>query len=309
VIITPDIVLQAYRMGVFPMAESRHAADIAWYDPQRRGILPIDKIHVPRRLRRTIRQQPYRITFDCDFEGVIRGCADARPETWINDEIIALYTELHRQGHAHSVEAWQGDILVGGAYGISIGAAFFGESMFSTATDASKIALVYLVARLWRQGFTLFDTQFVNSHIAQFGVVEIPRAEYHRRLAAALRQPASFSKKLDQSGTASLSSKEPGSCSIGGIGDGFAAGAGVVVESAGAVGVTGAADSAGADAASGFPGWSGAASVSTPSSSTSCLPLAAASSSGVCSGVFSDEKVSDAFADVAAFLQSITQTS
>jgi leucyl/phenylalanyl-tRNA--protein transferase len=191
--LTPDIILRAYRAGIFPMAPNRHSPEINWYEPEQRGVLPIAGLHVPKKLRRTIKQRPYQVTFDRAFEAVMRGCADARPDTWINDEIIALYTALHRQGHAHSVEAWQGGNLVGGVYGISIGGAFFGESMFSTATDASKIALVYLVARLWRQGFELLDAQFINEHLKQFGIFEIPRGEYQRRLKKALAKKVSFS--------------------------------------------------------------------------------------------------------------------
>ncbi len=185
--LTPDIILEAYRAGLFPMAAARHGAELRWYDPDPRGVLPIGGMHVPRRLQQTIRRKPYTITFDRDFAGVIRGCAETRDDTWINDEIIALYTALHAQGHAHSVEAWRGGELVGGVYGIAIGSAFFGESMFSIATDASKIALVYLVAKLWRRSFTLFDTQFINPHLLQFGAHEIARSDYHRRLTAAVQ--------------------------------------------------------------------------------------------------------------------------
>ncbi|MBU6475595.1 MAG: leucyl/phenylalanyl-tRNA--protein transferase [Alphaproteobacteria bacterium] len=200
--LTPEIVLQAYRAGIFPMAAHRDDADIKWYDPPRRGLLPVAELHVPKRLRRTIlRERPYRITFDEDFGGVIRQCADIRPETWINDGIIALYTALYRQGHAHSVEAWRGDDLVGGVYGIAIGGAFFGESMFSRATDASKIALVHLVARLWRRGFELLDAQFVNDHLLQFGAYEVSRSEYRRRLAKAVAKKADFSQSGFFAGT------------------------------------------------------------------------------------------------------------
>jgi leucyl/phenylalanyl-tRNA--protein transferase len=193
--LTPDIILQAYRAGIFPMAPNRDSDEINWYDPDPRGVLPIAGLHVPKKLRRTIMKQPYQITFDRAFEAVMRGCADVRPDTWINDDIIALYTALHKQGYAHSVEAWQEEKLVGGVYGISMGGAFFGESMFSTATDASKITLVYLVARLWRQGFELLDTQFVNDHLKQFGVYEIPRDEYHRRLKKALAKEDQWSSE------------------------------------------------------------------------------------------------------------------
>lgn len=195
--LTPEIVLQAYRTGIFPMATDRESREIRWYDPEMRGILPIAGLHVPKRLQRLIKKQPYRITFDRDFEAVMRNCADIRAGTWINDEIIALYTDLHDRGFAHSVEAWKDQQLVGGLYGIAMGGAFFGESMFSTASDASKIALVHLVARLWRQGFELLDTQFVNEHLQQFGVYEIPRDEYHRRLKDALKKKVSFNR--DQS--------------------------------------------------------------------------------------------------------------
>jgi len=193
--LTPEILLQAYRSGIFPMAPSRDSTELNWYDPDPRGVLPIAELHVPKKLQRTIKKRPYRITFDKAFEGVMRGCADVRPDTWINDSIIKLYTALHKQGYAHSAEAWQEGKLVGGVYGISMGGAFFGESMFSTATDASKIALVYLVARLWKHGFELFDTQFTNEHIKQFGVYEIPRYEYHRRLKKALAKPDQWSSE------------------------------------------------------------------------------------------------------------------
>ncbi len=254
--LTPEIVLQAYRAGIFPMAPDRESSEIHWYDPDSRGILPIAGLHVSKKLRRTLKRQPYRITFDRAFGAVMRGCADARPDTWINEDIIALYTALHEQGFAHSVEAWQDGQLVGGLYGIALGAAFFGESMFSAATDASKIALVYLAARLWRQGFELLDTQFTNAHLEQFGVYEIPRDEYHRRLKAALKKDISFNG--DQS--------PPGS----GAGVSVAGGSGVV--------------SVGAAGAAGF------------------------SLTGAPSGAFSEEK-SCGFAEVAAFLQSISQTS
>lgn len=308
--ITPEILLHAYTIGVFPMARSRRARTIEWYDPQMRGILPIDRLHVPKRLRRTIRQAPYRITFDRAFRAVMTGCADARPDTWINDKIIDLYTQLHEAGFAHSVEAWQGDELVGGVYGISIGGAFFGESMFSTATDASKIALVYLVARLWKQGYALLDTQFINEHLMQFGVEEIPRGEYHARLAAAIALPVVFDGQ--SSGVASVSasslapapSNEPGSWSTGGMGAGFSSGA--FSPGTGAPAGAGLAPAGLSSAAAASV--SGDASVSTTGSS-SCFPAALPSSSGACAGAFSDEKTSAGFAAVAAFLHSITQTS
>lgn len=192
-VITPLILLEAYCQGIFPMARGRHNAEIEWYEPERRGVLPLEGMHVPARLRRAIRQQPYEITFDRDFARVIRACADARRDTWINDEIIRLYTELHRIGHAHSVEAWTRDgRLAGGLYGVSIGGAFFGESMFSTEDNASKIALVYLAARLWRRGFSLLDAQFVNEHLKQFGCREMPRAAYRSLLKKAIAEEAFF---------------------------------------------------------------------------------------------------------------------
>lgn len=190
--ITPDILLSAYAQGLFPMAETRESQELRWFDPDPRGILPLDSFHVPRRLQQTMRQNPYRLSFDEDFSGVIHGCATARAETWINAEIISLYTQLHERGFAHSVEAWKGDMLAGGVYGIAMGGAFFGESMFSTAKDASKIALAHLVAHLNAQGYSLFDTQFVNPHIAQFGALSIQRHQYHAQLANALTQRVYF---------------------------------------------------------------------------------------------------------------------
>lgn len=187
--ITPELLLNAYAMGVFPMADGRHARKVGWYDPDRRGIFPLESFYVPRRLRRTVLQQVYDVTINQDFVGVIRACADVRPDTWINEAIIHLYTRTHHMGFAHSVETRdKSGKLVGGLYGISIGGAFFGESMFSTARDASKVALVHLAARLRARGFSLLDTQFVNPHLLQFGCTEISRAEYHARLEAALAQ-------------------------------------------------------------------------------------------------------------------------
>lgn len=220
--LTADILLHAYRMGIFPMAPHRTSRDIHWYDPDPRALLPIGGLHVSRTLRRTIKSHPYNITFDRDFRAVMQKCASVRADTWINDDIIALYTELHERGYAHSVEAWAGDILVGGLYGVSIGAAFFGESMFSTATDASKIALVYLAARLWRQGFEILDTQFVNEHLKQFGVYEISRDEYKERLKRALAKDVSFARDQSSGSTAGVGSlTAPGSgCSEAGTASG-----------------------------------------------------------------------------------------
>jgi leucyl/phenylalanyl-tRNA--protein transferase len=189
------LLLRAYAAGIFPMAESADSADLYWFDPERRGILPLDDFHVPRRLRRTVRRGPFEVRFDSAFRAVIEACAEPtaeRPKTWINHDIVRLYSELAAQGFAHSVECWRDGRLVGGLYGVALGAAFFGESMFSRETDASKVALVHLVARLRAGGYTLLDTQFVTAHLGRFGAVEIPRAEYRRRLAAALATPADF---------------------------------------------------------------------------------------------------------------------
>ncbi len=277
--LTPELLLGAYAAGVFPMAEGRHASDVGWYDPERRGILPLDGLHIPARLRRTVRARLYDVTFNHDFPAVIRACADARRETWINDTIIALYERTHYRGFAHSVEVRekQTGTLVGGLYGIALGGAFFGESMFSTARDASKVGFVHLAARLRARGFVLWDAQFVNSHLLQFGCIEISRAEYHRRLQAALlRSDVRFD----------------------GYGRRYNAAA---YSPAGAASVS-----------------SGDASVSTPSGlsltpsalsfTPSASPATAAASAAASSGATSDENFSD-FAEVADFLQSITQTS
>jgi leucyl/phenylalanyl-tRNA---protein transferase len=197
--LTPDLLLAAYSAGVFPMAESADDPELFWVDPHHRGILPLDDFHVPRRLRRVVRQGCFEIRCDTAFESVIRGCAEAtekRPNTWINDEIVRLYVSLAARGAAHSVEAWQDDTLVGGLYGISLGAAFFGESMFSRVTDASKVALVHLVARLRVGGYRLLDTQFLTPHLARFGGIEISRARYRRLLADAIAYRASFPAAL-----------------------------------------------------------------------------------------------------------------
>lgn len=196
-----QLLLRAYASGIFPMAESADSADLYWFDPEQRGILPLDGFHVPKRLKRTVRAGLFEMRFDSDFAAVIRACAAPtaeRPKTWINDDIVRLYTDLHEQGLAHSVEAWREGRLVGGLYGVSLGSAFFGESMFSREPDASKVSLVHLVARLRAGGFTLLDTQFVTEHLSRFGAVEIPRAEYRRRLARALGGHGEF-RNVDQS--------------------------------------------------------------------------------------------------------------
>lgn len=193
--LTPAQLLRAYALGVFPMARHRNDPRLHWIDPAERGILPLDSFHLPRSLRKTMRRGIFAVTCDRAFAAVVNGCAAAapgRPETWINREILRLFVELHRLGLAHSVETWQEGELVGGLYGLSLGGAFFGESMFSRATDASKVALVHLVARLILGGYTLLDTQFVTEHLARFGTVEVPRGKYLRMLSQALQRQATF---------------------------------------------------------------------------------------------------------------------
>lgn len=190
-VLTPDLLLHAYRQGLFPMAETRDATEVFWVQPRMRGVLPLDGFHLSRSLRRTLRRGHLTASADRDFAGVVRGCAD-RPETWINEEIFAVYLALHAQGDAHSIEVWQDDRLVGGVYGVTIGGAFFGESMFSTVTDASKVALACAVRRLIERGYRLFDTQFITPHLASLGAKEIPRSRYERRLVAALSITADF---------------------------------------------------------------------------------------------------------------------
>ena len=198
--LTPEILLAAYAAGVFPMAESADDPELFWVDPPHRGILPLDGFHIPRRLRRVISQGRFTVSCDTAFEAVIRACAEAtekRPNTWINDEIVRLYAALFARGAARSVECWREGALVGGLYGVSIGAAFFGESMFSRETDASKVAMAQLVARLRAGGYRLLDTQFLTPHLARFGGIEITRQHYHRLLAAALAyRGASFPLEL-----------------------------------------------------------------------------------------------------------------
>ncbi len=193
--ITPQVLLQAYAAGVFPMAESASDPALYWVEPDERGIIPLDDFHIPRSLRKRVRQKTYDIRIDTAFNRVIAECAarsDSRKETWINKRIITLYSQLHKMGCAHSVESWLDGELVGGLYGIRIGAAFFGESMFSRSTDASKVALVHLIARLKCGGFTLLDAQFVNPHLLQFGTRAIKKADYHKLLEPALEKDADF---------------------------------------------------------------------------------------------------------------------
>ncbi len=187
--VTPDLLMRAYGMGVFPMSENRDDPDIFWVDPIRRGIFPLDSFHISRSLAKRIRREGFTVSLNADFEGVVNGCAD-REETWINDQIHDLYMALHKRSEAHSIEVWNNDTLIGGVYGVTLGGAFFGESMFSTQTDASKVALAFLIEHLRRCGFTLFDTQFITDHLRSLGAIEIPRADYQKMLTWALRHDA-----------------------------------------------------------------------------------------------------------------------
>jgi leucyl/phenylalanyl-tRNA---protein transferase len=194
-IITPEELLHAYATGVFPMAERRGDPGLFWVSPERRGVIALDCFHVSRRLARTVRSDRFQVRIDTAFADVMAGCAAPAPdrkESWINDQILSSYTALHERGHAHSIECWRQGALVGGLYGVRLGAAFFGESMFSRERDASKVALVHLVARLRQGGFALLDTQFLTKHLARFGATEIPRADYLKRLHAAIAQSADF---------------------------------------------------------------------------------------------------------------------
>lgn len=187
--LTPDLLLHAYSIGIFPMAENRNDPEVFWVDPKRRGVLPLDGFRLSRSLRRRMRKPDVSVTLNRDFPGVLAACA-AREETWINDEISRLYKALHLSGRAHSLEVWMNGALAGGVYGVALGAAFFGESMFSHRRDGSKIALSCLVTHLLDCGFSLFDTQFVTPHLTSLGAVEIPRAIYQQRLHRALQRPA-----------------------------------------------------------------------------------------------------------------------
>lgn len=191
--ITPELLLHGYASGVFPMSDSATDPEVYWVDPQLRGVFPLDQFHVSRRLARRINKAQYTVTINQCFDAVVTACAN-RVETWINAEIFDLYHQLHILGYAHSVEVMDDATLVGGIYGVAINGAFFGESMFSTRTDTSKIALTYLVARLNFGGFCLFDTQFQTAHLQSLGALEIPRDEYHEKLTKALKTPADFLK-------------------------------------------------------------------------------------------------------------------
>ncbi|WP_011581055.1 MULTISPECIES: leucyl/phenylalanyl-tRNA--protein transferase [Chelativorans] len=193
--IPPDLLLRAYATGVFPMAEHADDPEVFWVRPEMRGIIPLDKFHVPKSLRKLLRRQPYEVRYDTDFTGVIDACAEPsaeRAETWINEPIRVAYTELFKRGHCHTVEAWREGKLVGGLYGVSLGRAFFGESMFSREPNASKICLVHLVERLKAGGFLLLDTQFTTDHLRRFGAIDVPRRRYEQMLAEALEETAKF---------------------------------------------------------------------------------------------------------------------
>jgi leucyl/phenylalanyl-tRNA---protein transferase len=193
--IPPDLLLRAYATGVFPMAESADDPEVFWVRPETRGVIPLDRFHVPRSLSRLVRRRPFEIRFDSDFPGVIDGCAQTgpdRPGTWINQPIREAYGELFARGHVHTVEAWREGRLVGGLYGVTLGRAFFGESMFAQERDASKICLVHLVERLRAGGFELLDTQFTTDHLKRFGAIDVPRARYERLLEDALQGQADF---------------------------------------------------------------------------------------------------------------------
>ncbi len=194
-LVTPSLLLRAYACGIFPMADSVDDPTLYWVEPELRGVIPLDAFHVPRRLARTVRSDRFEIRVDSDFDAVIEGCASPQPgrqATWINATIHRLCAALFRMGHVHTVEAWQDGQLVGGLYGVKLGGAFFGESMFSLERDASKVALVHLVARLKRGGFKLLDAQFLTAHLVQFGAVEVPRDDYVRLLDEALAEKATF---------------------------------------------------------------------------------------------------------------------
>ncbi len=193
--ITPEVLLKAYACGIFPMAESADDNALYWIEPEQRGVIPLDHFHIPARLARTVRTDRYTVAVNRDFAAVIEGCAAPQPgrgRTWINARIRNLYRKLHERGHCHSIEAYDGDELVGGLYGVCLARAFFGESMFHVSRDASKVALVHLIARLRAGGFALLDTQFVTDHLKIFGAREIPRRDYHKLLEAALIGEADF---------------------------------------------------------------------------------------------------------------------
>lgn len=192
---TADHLIKAYVLGIFPMAESSDATRMFWVDPEYRGVLPLEGFHLSKRLARTVKSDKFEVRVDFDFPGMMKACGKSRaerPSTWINEEIMELYTEMHERGLAHSVECWREGHLVGGLYGVALGAAFFGESMVSFERDASKVALVHLVGRLKAGGYRLLDTQFTTDHLRQFGTIEVPRERYHAMLETAITSPADF---------------------------------------------------------------------------------------------------------------------
>jgi leucyl/phenylalanyl-tRNA--protein transferase len=193
--ITPEVLLKAYACGIFPMAESAEDPALYWLEPEKRGVIPLDRFHLPSRLARTVRSDRFTVTVNRDFDAVLEGCAESRagrPRTWINTRIRVLYRKLHDRRHCHSLEVYDGETLAGGLYGVTLGRAFFGESMFHRARDASKVALVHLIARLKAGGFKLLDTQFVTDHLRTFGAIEVPRRQYHKLLEAALTGEGDF---------------------------------------------------------------------------------------------------------------------
>lgn len=226
-LLTPALLLRAYAEGIFPMAETREDTALYWVSPEKRGVIPLDGFHVPRRMVRVVRSDHFTVTRDLAFVDVMRACAAPRPghpQSWINEEIIRLYTALHVGGHAHSVECWQGGELAGGLYGVHLGAAFFGESMFSRQTDASKVALVHLVATLKQGGFMLLDTQFLTPHLARFGAVEITRESYLEDLRTAIAASGYWPASSGSAARPSLS-EESGDNTLAGALDATAAGA------------------------------------------------------------------------------------
>ncbi len=200
--INEETILKSYSLGIFPMSESFDDPNLYWINPKKRGVIPINDFKISKNLRKEIKKKKFLITINKDFKGVIKNCAKKtknRPSTWINKEIIKLYSNLHKIGHAHSIEAWHQDKLVGGLYGVSLGSAFFGESMFSIMSNSSKICLVYLLANLKIKKFTLLDTQFVNPHLKKLGAIEISRKKYLKMLGSSLKKSANFNKKISQS--------------------------------------------------------------------------------------------------------------
>ena len=200
--INEETILKGYSLGIFPMSESFDDPNVYWINPKKRGVIPINNFKISKSLRKEIKKKKFKITINKNFNEIITNCAKKtkkRPTTWINKEIIKLYSNLHEIGHAHSIEAWFQNKLVGGLYGVSLGSAFFGESMFSNITNASKICLIYLIANLKIKGFTLLDTQFINSHLKKLGAIEISRKKYLKMLGNSLKKNANFNKKVSQS--------------------------------------------------------------------------------------------------------------